>query len=508
MKKLSTLINNIIVAIVFCVMIILGVATSILQYKSKQAEYQRNVDLLVKRLCFNLDWPLWNYNNEWIENIIRIEIENDFVYLIAIYNEDNKLISFITKSKGKITECSADEIEEKIAQAPAKLVLKNQIFHDELSDEDSAIGEVTVVTTRSHLLKQISRDIILTLTEFIIIAIVLITILHAVLKKVIVQPLQKYCDLVGRFREHNLFIRADFNQNAEMKVLSDSFNAMAESLQKYSEDMQNQVKQRTYQLDKYNSELLDVQRKLGIEMQMGQRIQEAIIPKTTFTEIDYAGYYRPMEQLGGDYYDIVNIGNSRYAFVIADACGHGIPAAMVTIMAKISFQKNIYLYDTPDDVLRQVNLDLCKITANKEYIVAFYGELDLTANILTYSNASLTEILLIQKDGTLQKLASNSSIIGYMEKTQMHTASISTKNTSKIILYTDGIIEATNNSERYGIERLEAVVLHNREKSAEELKNAVIDDLNSFMPLEKAKDDLTLLVISLDTASVERITNL
>ena len=209
-----------------------------------------------------------------------------------------------------------------------------------------------------------------------------------------------------------------------------------------------------------------------------------------------------MEQLGGDYYDIVNQGNGKYAFVIADVCGHGIPAAMVTMMAKISFQKNIRLYSTPEDVIRQVNLDLCKITANKEYLAAFYGELDLTANILTYSNAALTEILLIQKDGTLQRLLPNSSIIGYVEKLPLQTATISTENTSKLVLYTDGITESTKNGERYGIERLESVVLRNKDKKAEELKNAIIEDLNSFMPLESAKDDLTLLVINLDNSSI------
>ncbi len=505
MTKLSALVNHIIIAIVSCIMIVMGGTTSILQYKNGQEEHQRNVDLLTKRLCFNLDWPLWNYNTDWIENIMQIEIENDFVHLIALYNEDNRLIYGLAKNKNEI---SADEAEKIINQTAAELVSDMQIFHSSSNDDELEIGKVTVITTKSYLFRQLSRDILLTLAQFIIMALVLITILHAVLKKVIVQPLQKYCELVGRFREHNLFIRADFNQNLEMKVLSDSFNAMAESLQNYSEDMKNQVKQRTHQLESYNNELLNIQRQIEAEMQMGQRIQEAIIPKTTFAEVDCAGFYRPMEQLGGDYYDIVSIGNSKYAFVIADVCGHGIPAAMVTMMAKISFQKNIYLYGTPEDVLRQVNLDLCKITANKEYIAAFYGELDLTANILTYSNAALTEILLIQKDGTLQRLLPNSSIIGYIEKMPMQTATISTENTSKIILYTDGITESTSNAERYGIERLESIVLRNREKSAEALKNAVIDDLNSFMPLENAKDDLTLLVINLDTTSVERIKNL
>jgi sigma-B regulation protein RsbU (phosphoserine phosphatase) len=319
-----------------------------------------------------------------------------------------------------------------------------------------------------------------------------------------VLPLQKYCELVGRFREHNLFIRANFYQNQEMKVLSDSFNAMAETLQNYSEEMKSQVKLRTHQLQVYNDELLNIQRQIEAQMQMGQRIQEAIIPKSTYPEIDCAGFYRPMEQLGGDYYDIVSIGDSKYAFVIADVCGHGIPAAMVTMMAKISFQKNIRLYTTAEDVIRQVNLDLCKITANKEYLAAFYGELDLTASTLTYSNAALTEILLIQKDGTLQRLIPNSSIIGYVEKLPLQTATISTENTSKLVLYTDGITESTNtDGERYGIERLETVVLQNRNKKAEELKNAIIDDLNSFSPLESAKDDLTLLVINLDKHSKE-----
>lgn len=499
MAKLSVLINRIVIVIVSFIMIIMGGTTSILRYKNGQEEHLHNVNLLVKRLCFNLDWPLWDYNTDSIENIMQLEIENDFVTMIALYNEDNRLIFGITKNKNNI---SANEAEKIIFSTNPKLISNNKVLHYEFDKKGIEIGNVVIVTTKSYLFTNLSKDICLTLVQFILMAIVLITILHEILKKVIVVPLQKYCELVGSFREHNLFIRANFNQNHEMKVLSDSFNAMAETLQNYSEEMKSQVKLRTHQLQVYNDELLNIQRQIESEMQMGQRIQEAIIPKTKFAEIDCAGFYRPMEQLGGDYYDIVNQGNGKYAFVIADVCGHGIPAAMVTMMAKISFQKNIRLYSTPEDVIRQVNLDLCKITANKEYLAAFYGELDLTANILTYSNAALTEILLIQKDGTLQRLLPNSSIIGYVEKLPLQTATISTENTSKLVLYTDGITESTKNGERYGIERLESVVLRNKDKKAEELKNAIIEDLNSFMPLESAKDDLTLLVINLDNSSI------
>ena len=501
MTKLSVLVNHIIIAIVSCIMIIMGGTSSVLRYKSGQDEHKHNVELLTKRLCFNLDWPLWNYNTEWIENIMQIEIENDFVSMIALYNEDNKLVFGLTKDKKILSQEEAENIIRSVKQ---KLVLNTKILHNESAEERVEIGKIAIVVTKNYLFMELSKDIGVTLLQFVLMAIVLITILHIFLKKVIVLPLQKYCELVGRFREHNLFIRANFYQNQEMKVLSDSFNAMAETLQNYSEEMKSQVKLRTHQLQVYNDELLNIQRQIEAQMQMGQRIQEAIIPKSTCPEIDCAGFYRPMEQLGGDYYDIVSIGDSKYAFVIADVCGHGIPAAMVTMMAKISFQKNIRLYTTAEDVIRQVNLDLCKITANKEYLAAFYGELDLTASTLTYSNAALTEILLIQKDGTLQRLIPNSSIIGYVEKLPLQTATISTENTSKLVLYTDGITESTNtDGERYGIERLETVVLQNRNKKAEELKNAIIDDLNSFSPLESAKDDLTLLVINLDKHSKE-----
>ena len=498
MTKLSTLINYIIIAIISLIMIIMGAATGILRYQDKHNEYQNNIDLLVKRLQFNLDWPLWNYNYEWMESVIQIELENNYIKAILVYNEDDNLEYGLSKEK-KI--CSTEEAIIYKSTYKPEVILTHPIIHIDDSNENNEIeiGKIILITTKSYLYKELTRDILFTLLQFIIMTIALILTFHFVLEKLIVRPLQKYCEIVGHFREENLFIRANFNQNQEMKVLSDSFNAMAETLQDYSEKMESKVKERTHQLQVYNEELLNIQRQIQAEMQMGQRIQEAIIPQITFTEIDCAGFYRPMEQLGGDYYDIVSLGDKKYAFVIADVCGHGIPAAMVTMMAKISFQKNIRLYINPEDVIQQVNFDLCKITANKKYLAAFYGELDLNANILTYSNAALTEILLVQKDGSLQRLIPNSSIIGYLEKLPLETATISTEETSKIILYTDGITESENNEERYGIERLESIVIANKDKSANALKNIIIDDLNSFMPLENAKDDLTLLVINLDT---------
>ena len=433
-----------------------------------------------------------------MESVIQIELENNYIKAILVYNEDDNLEYGLSKEK-KI--CSTEEAIIYKSTCKPEVILNHPIIHIDDSNENNEIeiGKIILITTKSYLYKELTRDILFTLLQFIIMTIALILTFHFVLEKLIVHPLQKYCEIVGHFREENLFIRANFNQNQEMKVLSDSFNAMAETLQDYSEKMESKVKERTHQLQVYNEELLNIQRQIQAEMQMGQRIQEAIIPQITFTEIDCAGFYRPMEQLGGDYYDIVSLGDKKYAFVIADVCGHGIPAAMVTMMAKISFQKNIRLYINPEDVIQQVNFDLCKITANKKYLAAFYGELDLNANILTYSNAALTEILLVQKDGSLQRLIPNSSIIGYLEKLPLETATISTKETSKIILYTDGITESENNGERYGVERLESIVVANKDKSANALKNIIIDDLNSFMPLENAKDDLTLLVINLDT---------
>ena len=136
MTKLSTLVNYIIIAIISLIMIIMGTATGFLRYKEKHSKYQNNIDLLVKRLQFNLDWPLWNYNYEWMESVIQIELENNYIKAILVYNEDDNLEYGLSKEK-KIFS-TEEAIIYRTTYKP-EFILTHSIMHIDDSNENNEI---------------------------------------------------------------------------------------------------------------------------------------------------------------------------------------------------------------------------------------------------------------------------------------------------------------------------------------------------------------------------------
>lgn len=491
--RISSQINYSIVIAISVIMIITGIFS---YYEEKDSLYKtttQNSDLLLERLRNNLVWPVWSYNNEEIASVVNTEMKNQFVISIAVYDENGKLSVYYYKDHDDIIRSNTEEI------VVTKLPYEVSRIQTKIHLNDLEIGKISVYITEKFMKSTLQRVFFGIILQIILISITLIILLHVLLNRIVILPLIKYCHLIHCFKESNFTIRSDYSGNNELGILSDTFNEMADTIQHYSEDMETIVETRTKELTTANKQLLEMNQKMKEELLMAKKIQEAIIPENLakITELDAAGFYQPVETLGGDYYDILKLSDDKFAFVIADVCGHGVPAAMVTTMAKISFQKNIRQCTNPKEVIQSVNSDLCHVIGNMEYLTAFYGELDLYTKTLSYTNAALTEVLLFLKNGEYIGLKPNSSVIGYKKEIPFKTDQIDMKEVNKIILYTDGIIEHRKGETMYGQERLISIIKEHQNSCTQDIVNEIISDLNRFSPLEKALDDITLFILTL-----------
>jgi sigma-B regulation protein RsbU (phosphoserine phosphatase) len=246
-----------------------------------------------------------------------------------------------------------------------------------------------------------------------------------------------------------------------------------------------------------HQEMLE-KRRLESELRIARQVMEALMPSRApaVAHFEIFGRMIPSAEVGGDYYDFIDVADGRLGVVIADVSGKGVPAAL--IMA--TFRASLHALLGNDFALRAVfsrlNRLLLEITRDRHFVTAFYGELDAEGRRMFYLNAGHNPPLLI-RDGEPVKLLSTGGIpLGILKTATFSEDIVYFLPGDSLILYTDGITEAENaEGEPYGVHRLEQVVRRNLRRSAAELCEAIIEDVRQHAEADARSDDLTVVVV-------------
>jgi sigma-B regulation protein RsbU (phosphoserine phosphatase) len=327
-----------------------------------------------------------------------------------------------------------------------------------------------------------------------------------IFSKSFTEPIRNLVSSAQRISEGNYKTSVQIDDfNGEFYILGSTFNDMANKIYDYSENLEQMVKIRT-------KEINDANEKMKRELAMAQNIQQAIIPKVfpKVGALQIYGFYQPMDDLGGDFYDVFMLDKNRIVFVIVDVCGHGVPAALITTMAKVSFFNNSRENLKTSEILTLVNEEICgAIGENNSYFTAFYGIFDIKSKILEYTNAGHNEITILKNDKSIVLLDSNSGFVGMIKGLEYKTDYITLDAGDKLILYTDGIPEARNAAkELYGFDRFKDSIIKHSDLSLEEMIKSIIDDAKEFRGDFRVDDDMTILVVQILPDSIEININL
>ena len=288
--------------------------------------------------------------------------------------------------------------------------------------------------------------------------------------------------------------------------LSNSFNQMVDTISNYRNNMEQLVQERTEELHKTVAQLTEVNEQNKRELIMAQKIQSSLIPKV-FPEtklLQFSSKYMPMEALGGDLYDVYQISDKVFSVMILDVCGHGVPAALITTMAKMSFTSNTKKTRNPNDVIFNVNNEVFEsINGNGDYFTAFYGVIDMEEGMLYYSNAGHNTIFLAHTDNSIDRLENNGPVVGVVKDLPFQSSSHALRNGDRLVLYTDGVIEARDESARlYGEERLMDIIMRNMSSDVKRFTEHVFSDLQSFCGNSPRSDDIALFAV--DIVGIEK----
>jgi serine phosphatase RsbU (regulator of sigma subunit) len=248
-----------------------------------------------------------------------------------------------------------------------------------------------------------------------------------------------------------------------------------------------------------NSELYEKNMLIKKELEAAKKIQRYIVP-SDFSFIDYpsvSGIYKPIEDIGGDFFDCYKIDENRSAFLIADVTGHGIPAALTMTMAKMLFSMSAPKFSEASELMKEINRQMKGTLLDTQYVTAFYLIFDRSTGKLTYSNAGHTRAL-FYRESKNQVLALDSFgwFIGISEECEYEEKSVIVSEGDRLFIYTDGITEAKNNSgEDYGEVRLAKFLRNNHRLSGENFCNELMNSVNSFIEKTPINDDIAFLNI-------------
>ncbi|MEG4988252.1 AAA family ATPase [Microcoleus sp. BR0-C5] len=331
-------------------------------------------------------------------------------------------------------------------------------------------------------------------------------------KSVLCAPIINQGKLIGiLYLENNLTTGAFTPDRLEvLKILSSQAAISIENARLY-QNLEDKVQERTAQLAEANQEISTLNQKLradnlrmSAELDIVKQLQEMVLPKQSELEaiecLEIAGFMEPADEVGGDYYDVLQQ-DERVKITIGDVTGHGLESGVLMIMAQTAVRTLQKMNETDPvkflDVLNQTLCDnLQRMDSSRNMSLAI---LDYAGGVLKLSGQH-EEMIVVRADGKLERIDTMDLgfPIGLVEEIGefIAQAEVQLNPGDVVVLYTDGIPEALDiNKAQYGLERLWQVVVENRQRCAQEIREAVIDDVWQYIGTQKVFDDITLVVM-------------
>jgi serine phosphatase RsbU (regulator of sigma subunit)/catechol 2,3-dioxygenase-like lactoylglutathione lyase family enzyme len=245
------------------------------------------------------------------------------------------------------------------------------------------------------------------------------------------------------------------------------------------------------------AEHLEAERRAAQELEIAQQVQARLFPQTLprMRTLEYAGICHQARQVGGDYYDFLDLGGERLGLIVGDISGKGIAAAllMANLQANLRSQAAVAL-DNPRRFLCSVNQLFCQNTFGGSFATLFFAEYDDTARRLRYINCGHLCALLLRAGDSLERLGSTATILGAFKEWDCEVEESQLFPGDTLALYTDGITEAFSpHREEFGEERLVEALRRHRALPPCELLSSVVDEVRRFSPHEQ-HDDITLII--------------
>lgn len=240
------------------------------------------------------------------------------------------------------------------------------------------------------------------------------------------------------------------------------------------------------------------------ELEIAQQIQSSILPSEVprITGLEIAARYAPMGAVAGDFYDFLvptDAVGKRIGIFIADVTGHGVPAALIASMLKVALAAQTAHAADPAQVLSNVNRMLCG-KFQEQFVTAAYLFVDVEREVFRYAGAGHPPLFLARdSNGAVREIEQNGLMLGLFPDAQYSAVEFPAESGDRFLLYTDGVLEASNSSlEEFGKARCKQFLESGRALGANRFADALLEELSRWSgnrPGRPQDDDITLLIV-------------
>jgi serine phosphatase RsbU (regulator of sigma subunit) len=233
------------------------------------------------------------------------------------------------------------------------------------------------------------------------------------------------------------------------------------------------------------------------DLEIARQIQFGLLPFEPYAagSLRVRGAMRPANTVGGDYFDIVELGEGRIALVIGDVAGKGMPAALLMALLQGSLRTLVTAGLRGPALVTRLNQHLSASIPANRLVTLFYAETSLAGGPLQYVNAGHNPPILLRRDGSMAGLGSTGVALGIMPDATFELGETAFEAGDRLLMYTDGIVEADNTrEEEYGEPRLRSFFESQREAPDASLIEALIGSVLAHAGPVKPRDDMTVLI--------------
>ncbi|RAP34378.1 hypothetical protein DID77_01150 [Candidatus Marinamargulisbacteria bacterium SCGC AG-439-L15] len=460
------------------------------QYKSKglaiaESIADASIDMILNRDAATIQSKINDY--ETIENVAYIIVRNDKGTVIS-----HTLVPIIPKNLINFHQTLLTNSEKK------------HIHNITLSDGSTAL-DITVPILSGKLghvhvgmeTSSITRLIWGTLGKILLVVLLLLIITSVLLyytMSKISQPILQLDAYATALGQHDF--KDELPIQREIQILSETQKDEIGKLAKTMSTLENQIIQYIQDLKTSISETEKIQTELSI----AKKIQLSMLPKKSivkeFSQLNLDCLMLPAKEVGGDFYNFFMKDENTLVFTIGDVSGKG-PAAALFMAVTTTLLKSIaQQYQTPDDIIRETNKQLCLQNENSLFVTVFLGILDIRTGALSYCNAGHPQPICHHHNGEISLLPLTKGMALGIDDScffQMSKTTLSPKD--QLLLYTDGITEAQNKDDLL----FEEDRLINCYKASLQKKESccqlILDDVQSFAEDMDQADDITMLNI-------------
>jgi PAS domain S-box-containing protein len=271
-----------------------------------------------------------------------------------------------------------------------------------------------------------------------------------------------------------------------------------EEVRQLNKDLERRVAERTEQLESAmakQQEVAQQRERIEQELRVARLIQHTLLPKSLpeLGSYQIAAYYQPAREVGGDFYDFLQLPDGRLGLIVGDVSGKGVPAAIVMAITRTMLRAAYHL-GSPGEILEQVNDNLFPDIPPNMFVTCLAALLDSRTGRLQYANAG-HDLPYVRHAAGVSELRATGMPLGLMPDMSYEQKEITLQPGESILLYSDGLVEAHSpQREMFGSPRMQRNVGAHPEGAA--LIDSLLAELEQFTGVDwEQEDDITLLTL-------------